>query len=109
MQVSNNKLYFRGISIVAALAHVDSEAAKTALLRAIYDCGPEAVLGVQDAEISAHITAATRGALDGRRVIPIAVVLARFPALSSSAAAEALAAHPIVSEALASLQREEAQ
>lgn len=37
VQVSNNKLYFRAIGIVAMFAGVDDERARLALLKAIYD------------------------------------------------------------------------
>jgi len=37
MQVSNNKLFYRGIAIVSVLAGVPHAEAKIALLRAIHD------------------------------------------------------------------------
>eukprot|EP00911_Craspedida_sp_UC1_P002144 UC1_evm2s1649 len=102
MQVSNNKLYYRGIDIVHQLSGVDSaDAAKEALLRAIY-CTDDTTV-VRTKPISAHVYAATTAAHAKRRVIPLAIMAARKPEAKVAKLEAVLRQNPVVVEALAQI------
>jgi N-acetylmuramic acid 6-phosphate (MurNAc-6-P) etherase len=72
LRLSNNKLYFRAISIVKEIARVDDATAKLCVWKSVYRSDqPEALVG-DATPISAHVDAASRR----ERVVPVAILLA---------------------------------
>eukprot|EP01128_Nolandella_sp_AFSM9_P011961 TRINITY_DN8845_c0_g1_i1.p1 TRINITY_DN8845_c0_g1~~TRINITY_DN8845_c0_g1_i1.p1 ORF type:complete len:606 (-),score=114.25 TRINITY_DN8845_c0_g1_i1:1566-3305(-) len=97
--LSNYKLYFRGISIVQELVNVSEEVATTCVLCAIYDVDTpnDAIRG---APISEHYLKA----VEGTKVMPIAILLAA--GISNIAKAkELLASQPVLSLAIKSVTK----
>eukprot|EP00048_Salpingoeca_helianthica_P018073 m.240581 g.240581 ORF g.240581 m.240581 type:complete len:597 (+) comp23477_c0_seq1:25-1815(+) len=103
LQVSNNKLFFRAIGIIALFSETSEAAARHALLQAIYGV-TDVTPAHEAADVSAHVAAAVAAADGGRRVVPLAIVLARTH-LPPTEGAALLAATPVVRTLLASLQQ----
>jgi N-acetylmuramic acid 6-phosphate (MurNAc-6-P) etherase len=94
LQISNNKLYFRSIGIVADIAGVTKELAETSVLRAIYSVesvGPE-----RGFPISQHVLTSRLN----RRVVPTAILLSRKPQLTVQEAREIASRIPLVRDIL---------
>ena len=72
LKLSNNKLYFRGIQLVATLAEVTEEAARECVLMAIYKTEDIQVYLDETYPISKHIEAC----LPQQRIVPLAITLA---------------------------------
>jgi hypothetical protein len=100
-QVSNNKLYYRSIDIVAHFSGASKAVAMHALQRAIHqrDAGSDDDMGALP--VSAHIAqAAIASKTAGVRVVPTAVLLAACPSLTCAHAAALLQEQPVVARAL---------
>ncbi|MDP2439668.1 MAG: hypothetical protein Q8P67_28295 [archaeon] len=95
LAVSNTKLYFRSIGIIARIASVSDTAARDCLLQAIYQASSEPFSSERYLQlpVSAHIVAAHKLS----RVIPISLLLAMKLASSVEDARRMLQEQPIVS------------
>ena len=107
LAVSNAKLFFRSIGIIASIARVTQRQARDALLQAIYqpcercssECGEAGVFGVEellDVPVSDHIVQAQRSS----QIIPMALLLALGLAKDTFQAKALLASQPIVNHHL---------
>lgn len=88
--LSNNKLFFRTLSMVAMFAGCSNAAARVALLRAIYDEDDVNAVATLDSQksVAEHVIAAT----PVQNVLPIATLLASGAAATTSDARVLLAA-----------------
>jgi len=71
LRVSNNKLFFRAVKLIAELAGRDEEAARLLLLRAIYALDEAPTEEVLKRPVSQHIQAAA----SQKMVLPLALLL----------------------------------
>ena len=96
LAVSNSKLLVRATGIVARYGNVDMVAAKSALLRAVYDDNVPSEDELSLLPDSAHIIQA----MSQSRVVPKAILLARGVVSSVPEAAHLLATEPMIGNLL---------
>ena len=97
---TNNKLFFRCISLIQRFGGVSAEAARASLILAIWKSPAEAEKH-KDAAISEHIRACGQlkgGVTQEQRVLPMAILLAS--GLSVQAAEKVLRANPIIRDVI---------
>jgi N-acetylmuramic acid 6-phosphate (MurNAc-6-P) etherase len=96
LRLSNNKLYFRAISIVKEIARVDDVTAKLSVWKSVYRSdAPEQEHHITDeTAISRHVEAASLQ----NRVVPIAILLASKKESSVDAAVQRISKTPKLRE-----------
>ncbi len=94
LRLSNNKLYFRAISIVAEISGVDSSVARACLWRSIYRS--DAPLCDELTPVSTHVQAAS--SVD--RIVPVAILLASKAVATTEEAVRRIAATPKLRDCL---------
>ncbi len=96
LRLSNNKLYFRAISIVKEIAKVDDATAKRSIWRSVYRLDVPETLVSDDTPISKHVEEASKR----DRVVPVAVLLASGTEKTVSDAVSRIAKTPKLRDCL---------
>lgn len=96
LSLSNNKLYYRGIDLVAKLMSVSKEESETNILRVIYHGISQDIDSIRKYPISDHIS----NAMIKKSVIPTALLLSSGQFNSVDDAIEAVKKEPILRNAI---------